>query len=582
MKKQISGFIAVMMTLVMTISMSGCGAYKTEADEIFSGEMVDAQNERIVVRGENETMLFATTKGTEYDLQEESELCIGDKIEVDFHKGDDMYIADSVRLTAHEKKSAVFGGEVTELAKSYLTVQSESLTIVFNRDDKTKVEGDLSKGDSVIVTYEGNLSENPQAVSIVVIKENKEKTEKSLHGTVAEIGEKSAVISVDSAHACRLEITPETTFSGDDTKLKIGDEVFVVYTGTAGENCEAKSIVIWRKQAQTQNPAQNQKQTQAQNQKQTQAQNQTQTYYVMDGVIDKVSANGIVVRTSQNSYMFGIVQETRIKNRNYMEAGHKTTITYAGELDKNPVAASIFCSKDTVTEKEKKNASKADEAAETSKTEESSKTEDNQTTEETSSEKQTSKSEKSSEIKDDAAADESSEAEDNGAKESKNNSKSTEEADTFETDSVIIKARAEVIEWANPCTLKVDGAATLNLDITDALVSGGYIPQTDDEVVILYDKDSLKLLSIQLEYRPAKANAMSEKDNTVAEKESDTAKKDNTVAEKESDTAKKDNTVAEKESDTAKKDNTAVEKESDTAEKGNAAAEKKTDETDEA
>ena len=114
----------------------------------------------------------------------------------------------------------------------------------------------------------------------------------------------------------------------------------------------------------------------------------------------------------------------------------------------------------------------------------------------------------------------------------------------------------------------MDGAATLNLDITDALVSGGYIPQTDDEVVILYDKDSLKLLSIQLEYRPAKANAMSEKDNTVAEKESDTAKKDNTVAEKES--------------DTAKKDNTAVEKDSDTAEKGNAAAEKKTDETDEA
>ena len=581
MKRKTSIFVAVMMALIMILSMSGCGVSKSEADELFSGEMVDAQNERIVVRGENETMLFATTDETEYILEDESEICIGDTIEVDFHKGSDMYVADSVRLVAHEKHPAVFGGEVTELMKSYLTVQSESLTIVFNRDDNTKIEGDLSKGDSVIVTYEGNLSENPQAVSIVVIKENKEKKEKNLHGKVAEIGEKSAVISVDSAHACRMKITSDTTFRGDDTKLKIGDEVFVVYTGTAGADCVAKSITISRKQVQTQNQTQTQ-----QNQNQTQAQNQTQIYYVMDGVIDKVSSNGIVVRTSQNSYTFGIVKETRIKNRDYMKAGHKTTITYSGELEKNPVAASIFCSKDTVTEKEKKNASKTAEAAETSKTGNASNSKDNAQADNSSASKESSTSEDSSKAKEDTKSEESStskdEKETGESSSAKEKEKSPEGTETPETDSVIIKARGEVLEWANPCIIKVDGAATMNLDIIDASVSGGYIPQTGDQVLIIYDKDEMKLLDIQLEYRPAKANTMVEKDSTVsmnandasAETNASTEKKTSSSTEKDSTATDKTNTATGTTASTAKQENTSTEKSTTVTEKETSSTEK--------
>ena len=567
MKKTISTFIAVLTTLVMIFTMSGCGASKVEADEIFSGEMVDAQNDRIVVRGEEETMLFVTTDGTKYDLQEESELCIGDKIEVDYHKGDDSYIADSVRLTAHEKQTTVFGGEVTELAKSYLTVQSESMTVVFNRNDKTKVEGDLSQGDSVTVTYKGNLSENPQALSIVVIQEKKEKTEKSLHGTVAEIGEKSAVISVDSAHACRIQITSDTTFSGDDTKMKIGDEVHVVYTGSAGDECVAKSIKITRSQTQTQNQTKTQNQTQAQNQ------TQVQKYYVMDGVIDKVSANGIVVRTSQNTYTFGIVKETRIKNRDYMKAGHKTTITYAGELDKNPVAASVFCSKDTVTEKEKQNAAKAEEASKTkdnTKTDESSQAKESEKTEDSSAVDDDAKSEESSKAKEDT--EENSKAKDDESAEAEDSGKDTEKKDKSETDSVIIKAQGEITEWANPCTIKVEGGGTLELDIIDAQVSGGYIPQAGDQVIISYDKDVMKLLSVQLEYRPVKANAMTDKESTVTVKEDTTAEKNNAAAEKETAAAENDSTVSEKETTTTTKDSSSTEKDNTAAKKNTAAA----------
>lgn len=69
---------------------------------------------------------------------------------------------------------------------------------------------------------------------------------------------------------------------------------------------------------------------------------------------------------------------------------------------------------------------------------------------------------------------------------------------------VIIKAKAEIAEWNdNSCNLKVEGGTTLKLDITEAKISGGYVPQAGDQVIIFYNKDSMKLAEIQLEYRAA-------------------------------------------------------------------------------
>ena len=243
-----------------------------------------------------------------------------------------MFYAKSVMIVEHEEEKLVFGGEVTELGEKFVTVQSESMTVVFNRDDDTKINGDLTEGDSVTVTYDGNLSENPYALGIVVIQENKEKEKKTIRGTVSEVSEKSLVISVDSAHAARFIINKETKIDGDDKKVKVGDKVKLEYTGDVMKNPVAVSIKIQR--------------------------DKNKKYFIMDGVVAGASKDKIVVQTSKKKYTFKIVGETRIENKNYMKAGHKTTITYMGELDKNPVAASIFCSKDTVTEQEKKTAAK--------------------------------------------------------------------------------------------------------------------------------------------------------------------------------------------------------------------------------
>ena len=530
---------AVLLVPVMIFAFCGCGG-SDKAEEAssssdqsaassFAGELIDAQNDRLVVRGDDETMLFATSNETEYELGEESELCLGDKIEVDYHKTEEEYVADAVELKSHEEESLVFGGEVTELQKNYVTVQSESLTVVFGYGDKTKIEGDLTIGDSVTVTYEGNLSENPKAVSVVVIRENQKKTEKSAHGTVSETDNGSIVVSVDSAHACRFLTNSSTKITGDDTSVKVGDEVHVVYTGEAGSDPVAKSIKVKR--------------------------NENQAYFVMDGVIAKVTKNNITIRTAKKSYVFKIVKDTRIKNSDYLKAGHKTTITYVGNLDQNPVAASIFCSKDTVTKQEKQKAEQAKKAGKSEKNAVSNETQngskenseaasntdtaektddqtaseskeaaeqtDNQNasgSEEKSGSSEEADQQKSDENADSEAAEKESADSEAAEKEAAQDTVSTEEITSKADDlteaaaaakaegSVVIKAKGEIEKWGkNPSIFKIDGRATLRLDIKKAKISGGYIPKEGDQVVIFYDKNTLELIDLRLEYRPADA-----------------------------------------------------------------------------
>gem|GEM_PF-2366154 len=539
MKDRLKKMFAVLLVPVMIFAFCGCGG-SDKAEEAssssdqsaassFAGELIDAQNDRLVVRGDDETMLFATSNETEYELGEESELCLGDKIEVDYHKTEEEYVADAVELKSHEEESLVFGGEVTELQKNYVTVQSESLTVVFGYGDKTKIEGDLTIGDSVTVTYEGNLSENPKAVSVVVIRENQKKTEKSAHGTVSETDNGSIVVSVDSAHACRFLTNSSTKITGDDTSVKVGDEVHVVYTGEAGSDPVAKSIKVKR--------------------------NENQAYFVMDGVIAKVTKNNITIRTAKKSYVFKIVKDTRIKNSDYLKAGHKTTITYVGNLDQNPVAASIFCSKDTVTKQEKQKAEQAKKPGKSEKNAVSNETQngskekseaasntdtaektddqtaseskeaaeqtDNQNasgSEEKSGSSEEADQQKSDENADSEAAEKESADSEAAEKEAAQDTVSTEEITSKADDlteaaaeakaegSVVIKAKGEIEKWGkNPSIFKIDGRATLKLDIKKAKISGGYIPKEGDQVVIFYDKNTLELIDLRLEYRPADA-----------------------------------------------------------------------------
>ena len=534
-------FVVIGAFLILTLGLSGCGS--TAQEDSFEGELVDAQNSRIVVKNVEETMLFATSPATVYDLNGDTGLCVGDELTVEYHKEKDMYVADTVHVKEHEEESQVFGGIVEELENHYLTVRGDSMSAGFDYDQDTKLEGTLSAGDAVTVTYDGNISERPHATSIVVVQERRQEALKSVLGKVSEITKDSVLISMESADACRFILSDDTIITGDADSLKIGDEVNLIYTGSIGEDPVARTITIKR--------------------------DKKQKFFVMDGVIEKAASDSLVIRTAKKSYKFKIVKETRIQNKEYMKPGHKTTITYVGDLDNDPTAASIYCSKSTVTKKEKAKAKEFEKETKATKATEATKTGPTQAkpTKATNATKATKATEGTKSNPTQAKPTKATKAPTKATKSPTNATKATEatkekpteptekpteeptaepteepteppteepteppteapteppteppteaptepptEAPTEppteapEPEPIIVQASGTITSWGNPCSINISGGGSVKLDISDASVSGGYVPANGDEVKISYEKDDMKLLSIQLVSRPA-------------------------------------------------------------------------------
>ena len=106
MKKNFRIVVSVLTIAAMLVTMCGCIGHKAEADTLFSGEIVDLQNDRLVVKNDTETMLFVADKNTKFELNGEKGLCIGDTVGVQYRKDKEYFIADVVMLQEHKAMSA--------------------------------------------------------------------------------------------------------------------------------------------------------------------------------------------------------------------------------------------------------------------------------------------------------------------------------------------------------------------------------------------------------------------------------------------------------------------------------------------
>ena len=68
MRKIIGNVVVLLSVLAMAFALGGCSCSESASGQGFSGELIDAQNSRIVVRSADETMLFATSDATVYDM----------------------------------------------------------------------------------------------------------------------------------------------------------------------------------------------------------------------------------------------------------------------------------------------------------------------------------------------------------------------------------------------------------------------------------------------------------------------------------------------------------------------------------
>ena len=338
----------VILILSLTISLlAGCGGKKqdpqpaaaaseqaaetqTQAQETetsdpytytYKGELTNASACKIMVKGDKEEKTFVTYAGTVYSFSEEGILTIGDTLEVSYHKEKDQECADLIVVKAHVDIPHTFEGMITFLNDECIIAVASETTLLFLRDEKMTMDGNLSVGDDVSITYTGNLNEEPVAHAVKVILENHESPTYTASGIISEITKDSLLLSIDSAAAYRIALTANTTFSGPSKEAKTGDAVEVSYKGALyGSNAEAVSVKIIK-----------------------QAEKTDSDYHVMNGLINTITKDAIILQTKNALYAFDLSPNVHLKGSK-LAVGKEATITYKGDLKHDPVAISIYCS----------------------------------------------------------------------------------------------------------------------------------------------------------------------------------------------------------------------------------------------
>ena len=249
MKDKLKLLIAVLVIAAMTIPVVGCKA----TEETFAGEITDALQDKIIVKSDSDILEFTTSDSTSYQLGDHQELTIGDTVNVEYHKDGSALMADSVIVENQVEKPLTLEGEITDLNATDVTVSSKSLTATFTYDQNTEINGDMTEGDEVLVTYEGDLSESPHATKIDIQKEEKDEASYEAHGIIGDVTDSSILLSVDSATAYRFTRNSGTQIVSSDNKIEIGDRAEITFTGDVNENPVATKVVVHHQAKKNQN-----------------------------------------------------------------------------------------------------------------------------------------------------------------------------------------------------------------------------------------------------------------------------------------------------------------------------------------
>lgn len=207
----------------------------------FSGEVTDMEPAGITVTGETMTAFFITNDGTEIS----GDLSKGDKVDIVYTGNINEYpYAAKINVTEEKKeevKTAVISGTISDFSEDSIHVSIDSATsyrIALTKDTKfTGVSKYMNTGDSVKITYTGNLKEKAVAVEVNILKKAEEL--RKVNGTIKQIAEKYVVLN-SGKNAYMINIDKDTKYTG--AKMTEGCESEITYTGKLGNKPLAKAI----------------------------------------------------------------------------------------------------------------------------------------------------------------------------------------------------------------------------------------------------------------------------------------------------------------------------------------------------
>ncbi|MBE6039896.1 MAG: hypothetical protein E7219_02925 [Clostridiales bacterium] len=316
--KRFKALVLVIALAMISSSLGSCATPVEAAD--LNGMLTVVREDSIVVNNAKGSYEFATDENTRYEMGEQGRFTMNDIVHVSYHKKGKKMIADGVSLRKHIHKDLTFSGTVSGLEENKsVSVTGDSLTVTFAYDANTAVEGRLAKGDEVRVTYLGDLSEYPRADRIVVTKEAPEEPETlTATGVVSLFGEKSLLLSIDSAHDRKFSLDKNTKITGVAKALRIGDSVKVTFRNTNDEAPLATEINIIKESA--------------------------PDIRTINGIVKSYDAKSIVIDTAKKTYKYAVNKDTKYKGVS-PQAGYLAEVTYDSTDKDKPVATIIYCKK---------------------------------------------------------------------------------------------------------------------------------------------------------------------------------------------------------------------------------------------
>ena len=217
-----------------------------QKDLTFNGEVVDVTDKSVTVTGKSLTASFTINDETEI----KGELSKGDEVALVYMGDLNEYPYASVINVSKEAdkvpEKTVVSGTVTEFTeKSMLVAIDSSTSYRFELDKNTSVTG-VSKyvrvGDTVKITFEGDVKSSPKASNIDIVKEKSEKTEiRLVNGTIESVAKNYVTLNTGKK-VYMIQTGKNTKYTGD--KPAKGYKSEIQYTGTLSSG-KAQAINIY-------------------------------------------------------------------------------------------------------------------------------------------------------------------------------------------------------------------------------------------------------------------------------------------------------------------------------------------------
>ena len=217
-----------------------------QKDLTFNGQVVDVTDKAVTVTGKSLTVSFTINDETEI----KGELSKGDEVALVYMGDLNEYPYASVINVSKEAdkvpEKTVVSGTVTEFTeKSMLVAIDSSTSYRFELDKNTSVTG-VSKyvrvGDTVKITFEGDVKSSPKASNIDIVKEKSEKTEiRLVNGTIESVAKNYVTLNTGKK-VYMIQTGKNTKYTGD--KPAKGYKSEIQYTGTLSSG-KAQAINIY-------------------------------------------------------------------------------------------------------------------------------------------------------------------------------------------------------------------------------------------------------------------------------------------------------------------------------------------------